>query len=238
MKKTLIVLATLLACSALHADVIANWDNDPLEASSTTAPVGSTAAWASSSDLTMGSGLNSSAGYPDALTGIQNNSGINSLATAISGNHYFSFTITPDGSTSVNYDSLFVRLSLQANAQPATTEFSLLSDLTGFTSSDAIDSFTASATVSGLNHATDTFDLSGSSALQGVSAGTPIEFRIYAHNTAANSMTRLGIGNAFATDAAPDLTLNGTVAAIPEPASLSLFGLAGLALLWMRRTFR
>lgn len=57
------------------------------------------------------------------------------------------FTIASDAGASVSYSDMFFRYSLQANAQPAATGFNLLGSETGFTFSDAIDTFTRTASV-------------------------------------------------------------------------------------------
>jgi hypothetical protein len=145
--------------------------------------------------------------WPDALVVLRHDSPISSLANSIVANDYFSFTI--DGSTA-SYESIFVRITVQANAFPATTEFSLLSSVTGFgEGAVALDIFSVSASQSGANHGTGTFDLSKVAALQNATGA--VEFRIYYHDTGANPMTRIGIGQAFATNGTPDLTVTGSV---------------------------
>ncbi|TWT50447.1 hypothetical protein Pla22_31900 [Rubripirellula amarantea] len=126
---------------------------------------------------------------------------------------------------------------IQANVQPAKAEFSLLSSLTGFTSTDVIDSISGTAAAAGLITGTGTFDFSGASGLQNVAAGDIAEFRIYVHNSGANPMTRIGIGQAFGTNGTADLTLNGTInaAAVPEPSLLALLGCMGLFAIEVRR---
>ena len=161
--------------------------------------------------------------WPNVLTALQNNAGINSLATAISSGDYFTFTVTPDAGAVVSYSNLFVRTSLGANTQPAKTTFTLLSSLTGFTAGDALASFeneTLSASTMGIQN---NVDLSGVSALQNVAAGTAVEFRLYAHNTGANSMTRIGIGHGFWAGAVDDdLRLEGTVSVGGAPSTNGL----------------
>ncbi|MDA8744782.1 PEP-CTERM sorting domain-containing protein [Rubripirellula amarantea] len=232
----LLTVATLGIGSSASADLIVEFENDELATNSTFANTDIVHGNVSSSTLTS-SGLNNNAGWPDALVGIQNNAGINSLDAAITNNHYFSFTVTPDANASVSYSDMFVRYSLGANTFPATTEFSLLTSITGFSSANLVDSFSGTASVSGLNVGTGTLDLSAATALQSVAVGSAAEFRIYVHNTGANAMTRIGIGQAFATNGSADLTLNGTVnvVAVPEPSGLAVLGCVGLAGLCIRR---
>lgn len=148
--------------------------------------------------------------WPNALTALQNNAAINSLASAISGGDYFTFTVTPDAQSVASYTNLHVRISLGANVQPATTVFTFMSSLTGFTASDALAAFTNETTTASTMGIVNNLDLGGIPALQNVTAGTAIEFRLYAHNIGANPMTRIGIGNAWGA-AADDLRLSGSV---------------------------
>ena len=177
---------------------------------------GSTSAAGTSSHADMAIGNLSLPGtfppsnWPNALTALQNSAGINSLATAISSDDYFTFTVTPDTQTTASYTNLHVRISLGANAQPATTVFTLMSSLTGFTSADALAAFTNETLTSSTFGIENNLDLGGISALQNVATGTVAEFRLYAHNIGANPMTRLGIGKAFGA-AADDLRLSGIV---------------------------
>lgn len=232
MKKLSVLIAlALVAATAVQADVLANWNNEALVAGATAAPVANTHADVASSDLTFGAGLQVS-NYPEALTSYAHTL-FTSLSAAVTGNDYFTFTVTPDASKLVSYSDLYLRYTLQANAYPATTQWTLMSSLTGFTASDGLDTLNVTASASGANYGEGTFDLSGVSGLQNVAAGTPVEFRMYAHNT-SGTMTRMGVGEAWGPDR-DDMTLNGTV--VPEPATLSLFGFVAGGMLWIRKRF-
>ena len=229
----LAILCLVLASNSASAEIIVMFENDDVAASAPSAVADEVHVNASATVLL--SAMNTNAGWPDALTVIQNNAAVNSLATAIGSDDYFSFSVTPNAGFLASLSSLDLLYTLQANSLAATTEFSLLSSLTGFTDGSAIDTFSGSATVSGANLGSGSFDITGATALQNVSGGTAIEFRIYAHNTGANSMTRIGIGEAFAANLNSDLVLNGTISAVPEPSSISLFGLGLVAFLGRRR---
>ena len=233
MKKLLTTTAVaLVVATVARADILANWNNEALAAGATSAPVGSTHANVSSSAQTFGAGLQVS-NYPEALTSYAHTL-TTTLSGAVTGSDYFTFTISPDAAAQVSYSSLYLRYTLQANAQPATTQWTLMSSLTGFTASDGLDTLDVTATAAGANYGEGTFDLSGVSALQSVAAGTAVEFRMYAHNT-SGTMTRMGVGEAWGPDR-DDMTLNGTVV-IPEPATITLFGFVAGGMLWIRRRF-
>ncbi len=234
MKRLITTMAiALVAATAVRADVLALWENDDLTTTNLTATADTVHADLSSS--TMDQLIGSADGWNDTLGAIQNAAGVNSLATAITAGDYFTFTITPNAGKVVSYSDAFLRYSVGANVRPATTVFTLMSSLTGFTSADAIGTVSASLPVDASVVGTGTFDLTGASALQSVAAGTAVEFRLYAHNTDANAMTRVSIGHLFATNGTDDFVLNGTV--VPEPATLGLLGFAAAGMLWVRRKF-
>jgi len=148
--------------------------------------------------------------WPNALTALQNDANINSLAAAISAGNYFTFTVMSGTRASASYTNLHVRISLGANAQPATTVFTLMGSLAGFASANALAAFTNETTSASTMGIENDLDLGGIAALQNVAAGTVVEFRLYAHNIGANPMTRIGIGKAWG-GAADDLRLSGMV---------------------------
>lgn len=230
---TVCALATCLALStAGRAAVIVNWQNDPVTATDLSIAAASVATGVSSSVLSQNIGA--SAGYVNALGGLQNASGVNSLAAAITANDYFSFTVTPDVGQEVSFSSLFLRYSVGANVRPATTVFSLLSSATGFTASDGLGTVTADLPSASSATGTGTFTL-GQALLQNVT--TAVTFRLYVYNTGINPMTRIAIGQLSAINGTPDLTLDGTIAAIPEPSTWALLtlGLACVTVFHCRR---
>ena len=234
MKKLITTIAVaLVAATAVRADVLALWENDDLTTTSLTAVADTVHVDLSSS--TMDQLIGGADGWNDTLGAIQNDAGVNSLATAITAGDYFTFTITPDAGKVVSYSDAFLRYSVGANVRPSTTVFTLMSSLTGFTSSDAIDTVSASLPVDASVVDTGTFDVTGESALQSVAAGTAVEFRLYAHNTGANAMTRVSIGHLFSANGTDDFVLNGTV--IPEPATLGLLVFVSGGMLWFRNRF-
>jgi hypothetical protein len=176
-----------------------------------------------SATLSLGGGLT-----PSATTSTFGGSGFNqtSLAAAISTNDYLSFTVTP----SANADLSLISISMLFGVASAVTNFNvaLTSNATGFTTGDAIWTYsfsTASPTI-------QTATLSGVTALQDL--GSAVEFRLYGWRDTSGTTTfriRDNAGN--------DLSLAGSVsmAAIPEPGtSASIAGVVSLAVVnWWRR---
>lgn len=199
-----ISLLSLASLTCSQADDLATWELDSLDVDQVSAVASSHAA-----NLTVGKLMGGSeARWPDALVVLRHDSPISSLASALVADDYFSFTIH---GSSASYESIFMRITVQANAFPATTEFSLLSSVTGFgEGAVALDTFSVEASQSGANHGTGTLDLSKVAALQNVSG--EIEFRIYYYDAGANPMTRIGIGQAFATNGSADLVVTGSAA--------------------------
>lgn len=217
-KLLLLPLLPLLITSIVHADVLANWNLDSLAGGEASAAVANVYAGISAGDLTGGEGLK----WANALAALPNGVGASSLADAIDLGDCFSFTLTPSAEE-VSYESVFVRVTVGSNVQPTTTRFSLLSSVTGFSSSDALDTFDVSLSTNSSNGA-ETFDLTELRDIEG-----PVEFRIYYHDVGPNPTHRVAIGKIFSPNGTPDLTVSGTVGkrvSIPEPSTYT--GLVGL----------
>lgn len=99
----------------------------------------------------------------------------------------------------------------------------LRSSLTGWTTEDALGSALIEAGMDSGERQQITFDLSGVSALQNITA--PVTFRFYMNTNGEN------IAPNFYVD---DITVNGTQA-VPEPASMLLLIIGSLAVLLLRR---
>ena len=141
------------------------------------------------------------------------------FSDAISGNVYQSFSLTPSTGFVLNISG--VTFNADASSATSTFDFNFLSSLTGFTTSDSLGSFSIvnSAKV------TTTIATSGFDELQGVTSS--VEFRIYVNRSA-------GAGTAayFADDEVNGglFSINGTVAAVPEPSTYAMLALAGAGL--------
>ena len=216
----------LVACLEAQAQVAA-WEIAGTNAStSNPKPAGTLGSFMDSASLTLGAGITASAAA-DTFGG----SGFNatSLASAITGNQYLSFTLIP----TTGYAVSFTSLSLLSGVSTATTSFhgEVLSSATGFNSGASLHSYSFSSTSAPLQSIT----LSGVSALQNVTG--PVEFRIYGwRDTGGTSTFRLR------SLTGTDLVLNGTVSAVPEPSTyaaiLGALTLAGVVMHRRRRSIR
>ncbi|WP_309396788.1 hypothetical protein [Cerasicoccus maritimus] len=230
-KTPLITLAALFG-AAFNAQAvnIAAWDLDG-NTSSLTMPATYEDSLITASDLSI-TGL-SSANWPNTISVVQNNGSIDSLATALAAENYFTFSVSVDAGNEISFDDIDIIYSLGANTTPATTTFALLSSVTGFTDADTIASFSHEQTTSNTQGLSDTFDISGISELQGVT-GT-VEFRIAFFNTGENAMTRVAIGRGFNVDGANDIQINGSITAVPEPSYFACGALVLIGVCLMRR---
>lgn len=173
-----------------------------------------------SASLTLGSGVSAS-----STTDFFSGSGFNniSLAAAITGGDYLSFSITPAAGHTLSFSSI----TFNSGVSSAVTNFNaaLLSSMTGFNTSSVLHSYSFATTTP----PTQSITLSGISALQNL--GGAVEFRIYGwRDTSGTSTFRLRSlsGN--------DLTISGSTSAIPEPATyVALLGGAALAFVAIRR---
>lgn len=144
-------------------------------------------------------------------------------------NKYFGFTITPDPGvtyslTSLTFGAAFYESSGASNGA-YTTNYVVRSSVSGYSTDIASFAENGQTTTTPTFHS-KTIDLSG---LSYQSLGTPITFRIYIWD---------GITGATRLSAIDNLTLNGTVAAVPEPSTSALIGLSLFSLVSLRRGMR
>ena len=167
----------------------------------------------SSASLTLGSGV-TAASAADTFGGSAFNN--TSLAAAITGSDYLSFTIIPSAGYALSISSI----TLNSGVATAVTNFhgELLSSSTGFTSSDSLHSYSFSTTGAPAQSIT----LSGVAGLQNVSSS--IEFHLYGWRDSSGTST-FRIRNLSGID----LVINGSLAAIPEPSTWAVI-LGGVAL--------
>lgn len=208
---TLLVASIAFSLATARAEIIALWELDELGGVESTAIADETAPGVTVSELKQGIGP--TAGWPKALGALQNSATITSLPNAIAEEEYFSFTVTVKDGYSAGISDLFLRYSVGANVRPAETTFTLMCSLTGFGEADALGTLAASLPADVSKVGTGTFDLTQSRPLQKIAPGTPVEFRIYVHNTGEKPMTRIAVGHLSFANTSEDLVLNGNISA-------------------------
>ncbi|MDX2191521.1 MAG: hypothetical protein SFY32_16840 [Bacteroidota bacterium] len=208
MKKYYFVLANFFLFASFAQNNLATWDfnnkggqalvnADFLYQNITSATAG------------VGSGLAASNYLNDGLTATQENQ--TTLGAAITKGEYFSIHVVPANGYQITINNLQIR----PVSQNQTRTFAILSNLTGYNSSNVLGSFTYQAN-------------SGGSIQQVAISGitnitTPIEFRIYVYGAAnVNNgyWEAVGIGNGTNVD----LTVQGDVSSIPVIPSWSTQG--------------
>ena len=223
--------AACVAMSHSHAAVIAEYDfNSDLNAS--TADANITAGAVTSGAGISGSGRSSFSNSLFAKAGATSTT-IISVGTAIANDDYFSVTMGADSGYYMDLDSITLDYGYTNNAAPfgvKDLKAYVFSSFTGFVdASDILGSKFIQTTVddNSLQYPGGspslTVDLS---AYSYVWSGGEIEFRIYLADTTGNDAYIHRIDN---------VTLNGVVAAVPEPSSTALLGLGGLALMLRRK---
>jgi hypothetical protein len=148
-------------------------------------------------------------------------------AAAVAAGSYVGFTITPVAGQALNLTSLTFSTSPTWGASTtASWRVATLSSVGGFGSAANALNVTGQDTgVSGLAYLSVNIDLTGT-AYQNLTS--PVEFRMYLSDSASGATSYQRIDN---------VVLNGTTTAvgIPEPTSLALLGLGGLAMIRRRR---
>jgi hypothetical protein len=167
-------------------------------------------------NISLGSGVTSFLGVSNQFF-LQPVNGDGSLTQAKSLNTYLQFTVTPDAGFTMN----LLALSFQADYGWSGARFAVLTSLDGFTS--AIDD--EAVALQQLTLTGYSINLSGPT-YQNLTA--PVTFRIYDYNPATSGGVGPDIGFS-------NLLLTGTVNAVPEPTTLAMLGIGGLAMLGLRR---
>ncbi len=139
---------------------------------------------------------------------------------------YFDLTITPDALRSITLNSISFDI-FAATAGPSARQLYLFSDKTGFTDGDQILSAGTTTGSPLIPYNTTTtgenfnIDLSGNSAFANITDS--VTFRFYTQTPTA-----------FQALAFDDITVDGTVAVVPEPSSFALLVLAGIGFFFLR----
>ena len=223
--------AACVAMSHSHAAVIAEYDfNSDLNAS--TADANITAGAVTSGAGISGSGRSSFSNSLFAKAGATSTTTI-SVGTAIANDDYFSVTMGADSGYYMDLDSITLDYGYTNDGAPfgvKDLKAYVFSSFTGFVDASDIlgDKFIQTDVANNSlqypgGSPSLTVDLS---AYSYVWSGGEIEFRIYLADTTGNDAYIHRIDN---------VTLNGVVAAVPEPSSTALLGLGGLALMLRRK---
>ncbi|MDG1357920.1 MAG: PEP-CTERM sorting domain-containing protein [Akkermansiaceae bacterium] len=229
-------IASLIAVSlsSAHAAVIAQYDfNTDLDASTADANITAGA-------VTIGAGISGSG--KSGRSGISNSFYARASATSttsigvgtsIAADDYFSVTIGADSGYYIDLESITLDYGYTRNGiLLGDRDFKayVFSSFTGFVDADDIlgsEVMTTTVTNNSVQYPGGspslTVDLS---AYSYVWSESEIEFRIYLADTTSNSEYIHRVDN---------VTLNGTVAVVPEPSSTALLGLGGLSLMLRRK---
>ena len=223
-----------LAMSHTHAAVIAQYDfNTDLNAS--TADANITAGTVTSGAGISGSGESGRSSFSNSLYALASATSTTSISvgTAIAADDYFSVTVGANSGYYMDLDSITLDFGYTRNGVQfgdKDLKAYVFSSFTGFVDAgDILGSEVIQTTVD--NNSLQypggspslTVDLS---AYSYVWSGGEIEFRIYLADTTNGTAYVHRIDN---------VTLNGVVAAVPEPSSTALLGLGGLAVLLRRK---
>ena len=208
----LLALPVALSAVARAQTVLMGWDvNGTTESATslTAATFGSNVSQSSPSGvLSRGTGAASPGNVSSNAFGASGFTAT-TLDNAIAASDYFTFSITVNSGYAMTLSSLTIKLNDTTNGP---TGGALFSSVGGFASSSAaIQSFTLTGNSS--NDRSITLSTGSFSNLTGT-----VEFRIYAYGGAGSSSTdKLRVRDLSGND----LTISGTVSAIPEPATVA-----------------
>lgn len=206
----------LMACSA-SAATVASWDFAGFAGNEATAG-GNELTGMEDSVLSRGSGISALANTDSfSASGFQAAGG--SLASALTANNYYTFTLEASATYSFSVSSIDFNFSSSSDGPQS---WALFSSVDGFA---AIGDALIDWGHVGFDPNTQTATLSGVTELQNISG--PIEFRVYGYEASGDGGSGRfeGTGN--------DITVNGEV--VPEPATMGLLGLGALALALRRK---
>ena len=171
------------------------------------------AAGATATDLTL-NGLGGAYNYTGSFAGT-------GWSAAKDSARYIGFDVAPTSGNMITYGTVTYGVLSDANAPAGPRNFELRASTDGFATSTLLDSFS----MEGYGGVVQTgIDISA----LGTQTGN-VAFRLFAFNGSDSKFAGL-IGY----DVESNLAINGTVAAVPEPASFALLCLGGLAVFGRR----
>ncbi len=213
MKTILIVLALFTMGFRARADVLAQYDFTGSVRTSSDTDLNSSATAFSDGPGLIGT-IDTTRGNPLPSLSVDISTTASTQVLAVSGNDYFTFTLTPAGGFALNLTSLTFDSAIFGNI---TATFFVRSSADNFVSDLGITTTTLTG-FTGTN-----ISLTGS-AFQNVTA--PLTFRVYVFDTADN-------GNRG--DLLDNIIINGSVVLIPEPSTGITFATGtGFLLCWQR----
>jgi hypothetical protein len=220
----LALAAGLLPAAPAPAQVVVQYDFSNTTAASTSADPSSTNPNVTGSATVSGPNILQDYSLPDygfqVLRAAVTNTATPDEASAVAGGTYWSFTVTPNAGFAMSFSHLDFSVARGGAATPRT--WYLYSSIDGFTTGSSLGS--ADVTTQRPTLSPATVDLSAA-RFQGLTG--PVEYRMY--------ISTPGTGQSLEFS---NVTLNGTVAPVPEPASLALAGAAVLGWAAGRRLAR
>jgi len=200
-----IVTTTINVTPGVNAISLATWDLIGVNAAGgvQTAPVTTKDANLTVSNLTVGAGMGAPNDYFKDYLGGGNMANAMTLASAIAGNNYLEFTVTPATGKFLTISSLDVC----AMTQGGVGTVSLLSSVNGFTAANLISSI-ATGLANEVNISTQNLPVSGH-----VNLSSATTFRLYYNSTLdwGFDYKAVGIGNRHAANTTAALIVNGMV---------------------------
>lgn len=198
-----------------EAALIITWNTTGNLGTETSEPSVTNDAGLAASNLTLGSvtpGANGNRFGGSGWFNTGNTAGGNTLSEAVAGNDYIEFIVSPNAGfqfTATSFDFIWDRSGTGPSA------VTLRSSIDSFTS----DLGSVSSMVSG-GVATSTLRTISISGVSGISTSTT--FRLYGYGATATG----GTGGFDTSTIAPNVILNGTVSAVPEPTGILMVGAA------------